>query len=1008
MTARPQPLLRLLPGALLRTPALPSALACELFGAPDALAALHAMLRARPELIDIIRTASSSLASALQAWSAAELDRRLRVGRVGLAYALRSATRATPLGACATVSPVCETRADGAVAIDERVTLRVRPDYRWLSAVLDELALRPEILERARVFDSGQARESAGKLWIADFSQAYVGESEPGRRPNPLPQVRSMRTTSAVRAVRAALDEGPTVGELAERLRAQLGVTHEQACEFIAELVRVGLLVSELRIGPLGETAHEALAVLERVSPDDATALRGLVEELGRLVALDESFARRYGEAEERAAALAGQEHYLQVDALRPAPVSVPASWLDAIAGAGEMLARIAVPSPLPAALAAAFAHQYNTNREVPLLDVLDEFEGFAFDAVVRESQGAGATARDRLLMRWALDAFATGTRALELDEETCAALAAELPERAYADGYEAICQVGTAADGGFAIACAFHQGAYRSLGRFLEYFPELRQRVDAGRTASGDGLGSVTAEVVSIPWSRRAGNVATRPRVASYTIPCATAPGADGAVIPLDDLLVRSDGTRISLRSKRLGADVRVVRAHAVNPNAASRVDVFLDLVQPQSVQYLAFAWGPLASELPYRPRVSVGRAIVSPESWRVPVDAARDRGALLAWRELWRVPDRFVLADNDHRLVLDWRDEVFVDMVIETAQKSALEALTFEEYPFQLGAEDVADSLGRTYCAELAVSFATAEDRMPGPAPHPPAAAAGAVKTPGSEWVSLELSMGRARQDVFLAEHASALIAAAGECDLLHFLRYADPRPHLRMRFRSAEESPAMLQSIVATLRNFVARGLVTKFALTTYDREIERYGGGACIDHAERIFHFDSIAVLGRPAQAAAPSESTAVLAAAALFVTDLTGDCERATSWLKRSLARRKKLTAAEWTRIKGAYEIFQRELAHPDAARAGLGEAAAALRAAAEPSSLDGIVGALVHMHCNRVGIDPSDELNLLACILPVFEQHLYRNAARRTTDDGRGSREHLGPRDPAPHRSHRP
>jgi class I lanthipeptide synthase len=75
--------------------------------------------------------------------------------------------------------------------------------------------------------------------------------------------------------------------------------------------------------------------------------------------------------------------------------------------------------------------------------------------------------------------------------------------------------------------------------------------------------------------------------------------------------------------------------------------------------------------------------------------------------------------------------------------------------------------------------------------------------------------------------------------------FIRYADPEPHVRVRFHGdpARLASRVLPALAAGLEPFVADGRVSRWQLDTYVREVERYGGDDGMLVAERLFQVDS---------------------------------------------------------------------------------------------------------------------------------------------------------------------
>jgi thiopeptide-type bacteriocin biosynthesis protein len=103
-----------------------------------------------------------------------------------------------------------------------------------------------------------------------------------------------------------------------------------------------------------------------------------------------------------------------------------------------------------------------------------------------------------------------------------------------------------------------------------------------------------------------------------------------------------------------------------------------------------------------------------------------------------------------------------------------------------------------------------------------------------------------------------AAPLVASASEANLISqffFVRYNDPKPHIRLRLKSRRGVPERLLRlhIRTRLRSFLARGAtadakrVDNIAWVPYEPEIDRYGGRDAIRVAERCFHVSSQTVL-----------------------------------------------------------------------------------------------------------------------------------------------------------------
>lgn len=74
--------------------------------------------------------------------------------------------------------------------------------------------------------------------------------------------------------------------------------------------------------------------------------------------------------------------------------------------------------------------------------------------------------------------------------------------------------------------------------------------------------------------------------------------------------------------------------------------------------------------------------------------------------------------------------------------------------------------------------------------------------------------------------------------------FIRYHDPKPHLRIRFclDNTEDYPIILKKVDEKLQEFVGSGEISNISIETYSREIERYGKNT-IEDAETLFYKNS---------------------------------------------------------------------------------------------------------------------------------------------------------------------
>ena len=528
------------------------------------------------------------------------------------------------------------------------------------------------------------------------------------------------------------------------------------------------------------------------------------------------------------------------------------------------------------------FTQRYET-REVPLALALDEENGIGFE---RSSSPAAEAApllagvplgraqdrsaqwirRDTFLLGKLTRALATGSGQITVEASEAAAVrAGDIPP--LPDAFEVLAAVVAGAEeatghGDFQVVLHSASGpsGARLLGRFCHADDQLHQRVRA-HLAAEEAVHPerVFAEVVHLP-EGRVGNILSLPVLRGYEIPYLGRSGAPACLqLPLSDLLVSVQGERIVLRSRRLGCEVipRLTTAH----NHIGRglgVYRFLCALQSQQVTPgITWDWGPLG-QAPFLPRVVSGRVILSRARWNLGESelaafreprGARQFAAVQRLRERHRMPRYMALADGDNELVVDLDNVLSLETLAHEVKGQA--SASFVEMvpgPGQL----CASGPEGPFTHQVIVPFVRSSPPPAAQSPGRPAATLCARRfPPGSEWLYVKLFTGTATADQVLRRAARAVGSAleAGGANRWFFIRYGDPDWHLRLRVHGApdrllHETLPLLHRAMAPL---LETGQLWRVQLDTYEREVERYGGEAGIQLAERIFHADSDAVL-----------------------------------------------------------------------------------------------------------------------------------------------------------------
>jgi thiopeptide-type bacteriocin biosynthesis protein len=903
-------------------------------GGPDPLGALGADETVRCALAVASATFIEAFDRATGAPSrSAKVDSRL------LRYLIRMSTRPTPFGLFAGVALGHWGAGTDLQLAPAPLQPRTRPDMAWLMRLVLKLESDPDVRRHLRLVANPAALIRAGRVFLAE--RVTRGEG--------LPPAVSLRATGVVRRALAAARFLIPYQDLATSLLANTpGATQEKVDKLLTELWEQTLLLTELR--PPLTIASPARYVVERLAGIKAAAdiRHRIAAALDQAAAWDESPAPRGAQRYRAMVAAAGtvadvDRAPFQVDAtLGLTGRTISRQVAAEIARAAELLLRL---SPLPrgpthmSAYRQQFIRRYGADREVRVLEVLDP--NFGLGPPSPNSQAASglsaakSSQRAQVLLELALTALRERKLTVELDEkqlkqlETWDSVARAPPSL---DLFVSVAADSRAAldAGDFHIVLGPNIGASsagRTIGRFADLLGGGTEALArAARREERHAAQALWAELTYQPRSFRSANVAIRPNVRSHEIALGVATGSEPArTIPLGELVLGVRGDRFYLRWPTAGQDVVVTGGHMLNYLRAPTVCRFLaDVSRDGCCQLAGFGWGP-AVNFPFLPRVQVGRVVVAMAQWRlgavVSSSAAHPEAfgrALAQWRTEWQVPRHVYLSSGDNRLLLDLATPLHVVELRRAVVRQSDSILLTEVLP-GLDQAWVRDGDDRAFMTELAVPLvlrnptadlaATAEPlrQYNHATPELPAVAGATIaspaihlRPPGSDWLFAKIYGGRALEDDLIAGPIRTLVTqlrSAGLAEDWFFLRYSDPDRHLRLRVRG---EPARLVKelfpIIATWAGeLIAEGACQRFALDTYEREIERFGGCEGMTAAESLFTADSGAVadlidLIQAKQIALDRTELAILSADALL--DGMGlDSAARAAWCRRYLLTR---------------------------------------------------------------------------------------------------------------------
>jgi len=874
---------------VLRTPLLPTEVFHErLTGSRELLLERLAELAQDPLIREAIAVSSLSLLHSLPHLTSSNPRKQDQAAKGFLRYLLRMTTRPTPFGLFSGVTYGTYGNFHG-IRLREPGAhkKRTRPDMEWLLRLIGRLEQDPAVVRQLHVTANSLTYAVGSRLqlpYVTRYGQIKsVGGTARIERT-------SVRLTDAVEL---ALEKAQAPIPYEELIAALHGcypdTSHEQINQFLWQLFEQEFLISDLR-PPLMDVSplDYVLAKLEPVRGIDE--IKSGLQEVAERIAEYDAIPVGAGEAAyhrllAKMKDVADGKNLVQVDlAVQTDELQLPRCVQEEVGRVADRLWRLSNDVhglPHMSQYRNDFIEKYGSSREIPLLQMLDEDIGLGAPATYEYPRSnrrhdwqpsAFQQRKTHLLSQWLMPVLLQGGQELLLTDEHVSQLAGDEVDARYAPrSFELFFQLAAPSKeaveaGDFTLVVGGAPGSFgagKSIGRFVDMLnPELRGLVrEAGEREQAVHPDAILAELVYLPGTGRAANVVLTSNPRDYEIVIGTTSSKPhDRTIPLSDLVVGIDGTGFYLRSRRLGREVIPVTNHMLNTTQTPNVYRFLrELTQERQRNIDSFTWGELDS-LPYLPRVKYGRCVLAAARWKLSAhlpafgpemsDEAWDE-AFQAFRREWNLPRFVFLTQTDNRILLDLEQATHIEEIRrDYARLGAGQSVILTE--LGMAADEFPEGGQGRYVLELAFPLVKRADlpirRSVTAKPETAVTDAERLKLPGGEWMFVKWYGVQDRVDEFLAGPLREFCAQAEQqqwAKRSFFMRYADPAPHIRLRFGG--EPQALWTQLLPHLHGFaqhcVREGMLSRMVIDTYEPEVERYGGPELISLAEQWFEMDS---------------------------------------------------------------------------------------------------------------------------------------------------------------------
>ncbi|WP_081687374.1 lantibiotic dehydratase [Glycomyces tenuis] len=866
------------------------------------------------EVAAAIEIASPVLARRIEAISSGKGGNARQIRRAAAAllrYRLRMTTRATPFGLFAGIAPISIGQ-KLTVHHDPAYRIAARPDAVWLGAVVDRLESDPELLRHLHVVANNLAFVTSGRLVLTTAASS---------RDSSGPIQVSIRYTEAVATVMRIAGDPIAYSDLAAKLGAEFPDTAPEVIEsMLRSLVAQRLLLTSLR-PPMTDTDPLGRVIAELVTIDrgpgehtvaDLPALRRAHRALAEAERTTGGKERRTAltrAAEQMRAITDRAEQPIAVDVRIADRVELPRRVIAEAEHAATLLRRLTrYPGGFPSWIDYhhQFLERYGLGACIRVRDLVDPGSGLGFPAGYRDSLLSGPsqalTDRDRSLMALAQRATADGCTTIDLDDRTLRDLAAEPADTSGVPPHAEIsfhlrAADPTAIDGGrFALVIERAGRAAGTItGRFLHML-DGPEHEEIARAMSG--LPTTTAEAALVqlsgpPLYTRTANVGRVPVLLARTFALGEYPAGRLLYLDIDDLAVTADLSGLRLVSLQDGRVIEPLVPNAIEQTTRLHpLQRFLsELPRARAAVYAPFDWG-AAAALPFVPRIRSGRSIISIARWTITTDRLPGRDSSWpewsdAWdrvRQRYRIPSIVFLGESNIRHRVDLENTAHLRLVRSELDRSGIAILREAPTDTDLGWID-----GRAH--EITLPLAANEPPIAITQSPPPALTDPTPEhLPGhGAWLSAKLYGHPDRLTHLLADRLPRLFDDWPDEPAWWYLRYRDPRPHLRLRIRLSEttgygNAAEHLGNWAAELRRC---HLISDLQLDTYRPETGRFGPGPTMASAEDFFIADSAAARAQLRHLAArKADSQVALCAASLIdlCIGFTGSVDEGMRWL----------------------------------------------------------------------------------------------------------------------------
>lgn len=788
-----------------------------------------------------------------------------------LKYFARMTCRSTPFGIFAFVTSGGWRDATSAEINTDNLYKRTRPDMEWLECVVDKLSKDVSLFQFFSVRRNPLIVESGGRIFL-NFCKNNHSEKKA--------QEVSIRSSVLTQVIFEISEYDISFSELLDKVILRFpGIIKEKVCELIYNLLEKQFLNSTLMPSLLTESPFDEF--ISKLTP--VPHMNQLYSEIKHKINLYDSIPIGLGEEilseiKQMMGQIASASNFLQVDtALPQSSISLSKCVQDSLIEAIELNLRISQTNLQESPLASyhqRFLEKYGTFRKVPLLELLHEKGGVGIPEIylgkhTERRVNGGETKWQNWLTQQLIQALQKDSDEIILHDKELDRILKKLDKNKCLPSLDVYCEI-------FAESCievdrgkfdvllsgvSWHGGA--TFGRFVDLLgDQQKSQLQAFYLQEEE----VERDLLFVDSSyhstaSRHSNVAIHPKLRRNSIDL----GGVGD-ISLENICVRANSERLYLTFNNNEKEIYVSKSDLLLTDFAPiPMRFMLDVSLSRFHTPQPFSWDHLNSA-PYLPRLRYKKIILSPARWVIDnfllnTDEKEDvetiEKKLKDWILKWKMPRYCLMVDNDQRSLIDFHQQIHLHE-ISTLIKSG-KRVTFFEKIGQKSGHWVKSQEG-SHCSEFVFPFVknpkysssvkNQSDSFQNQNKY--YSTQERLKHLGSEWLYVKCYLGSSLENRFLMDNVSCFTDKLVKDEIIDkwfFVRYSDTGPHVRLRFHGEKEKIVShaIPLLHQWINSLVQTRSISEVSFSTYEREIERYGGEELMESAESLFYEDSASTL-----------------------------------------------------------------------------------------------------------------------------------------------------------------